>query len=331
MSIDPEQREAEKLQYSLRSTFLYRRYKEFESLLLEIREVDSNKYNWNASEDFGVSKTTLNYVKKKAIPYCQIFCHPDLISKDPRLIAYYRLIAILPQKGIQRLAFGINALEEGTRRSLNKDRAISLAKILNAYICSIIDSDPHFALEGILSTGLMNFGTQVNGSWRNEIGNEGSRRIKELILTHFIDADLIKQIVTKDGAVLLPTASFPPIDEIQGFSTKNDYKVTFASEPDISILSPKDNLETAIEVKAGIDPAGALERYGAAKKSFDRALRTNKACTTIYLASCITEGVKKAMSDDRLVKQDFNLTKVFVEDKARQDFLLYIQWLMHLG
>lgn len=206
MSVDLEQKEAEKLQYSLRSTFFYRRYREFETLLREIHEVDSQKYNWGNSEDFGVSKTSLNYVKKRSIPYCQVFCHPDLISKNSRLIAYYRLIAILPQKGVQRLAFGINALEEGKKRSLNKDRAFSLAKVLNAYICSIIDSDPHFSMESILSTGLMNFGTQVNGSWRNEIGNEGSRRAKELLLTHFVDADLVKQIIIKDGTTLPPIA-----------------------------------------------------------------------------------------------------------------------------
>ena len=330
MSDDLEQKEAEKLQYSLRATFFYRRSREFEVLLQEIREIDSDKYSWNVSEDFGISNNSLNYVRKRKIPYCQIFCHPDLISKNPRLIAYYRLIAILPQKGVQRLAFGINALEEGGRKSLNKERAILLAKALNAYICSIIDSDPHFSMESILSAGIMNFGAQVNGSWRNEIGSEGSRRVKEILLTHFVDTDLINQIIIKNGTTLSPTASFPPIDEIQGFNTKNDYKITFGSEPDISILNPAGNLEAAIEVKAGIDPAGALERYGAAKKSFDRALRTNKACTTIYLASCITEGVKKAMSDDRLVKQDFNLTKVFVEDKSRHDFLRHIQWLMHL-
>lgn len=135
MSVGPGQKEAEELQYSLRSTFFYRRCKEFESLLREIRGIDSNKYNWNTSEDFGVSKTSLNYINSKSLPYCQVFCHPDLISKNPRLIAYYRLIAILPQKGIQRLAFGIKAFEEGTRRSLSKERAISLAKILNAHHC----------------------------------------------------------------------------------------------------------------------------------------------------------------------------------------------------
>lgn len=176
----------------------------------------------------------------------------------------------------------------------------------------------------------MNFGTQVNGSWRNEIGKEGTRRVKELILTFFIEEKLVKEITVRDETILPPVRIAPPIENVQAFTVKNDYRIAFASEPDISIVSPSGSLEGAVEIKAGIDPAGALERYGVAKKSFDKALRENKACTTVYLASCITEGVKGVMADDRLVKQDFNLTKIFVDEGARSEFLRYIKWLMHL-
>ena len=224
----------------------------------------------------------------------------------------------------------MKALEEGSIRTINKDRALRLTGVLNAYISSIIDGDPKFSLESIHFGALMNFGTQVNGSWRNEIGKEGTRRVKEFILTHFIEKNLVKEIITKDETISPPVKIVPPIDNVQTFTVKNGYKIAFASEPDISIIDPSGSLGGAVEIKAGIDPAGALERYGAAKKSFDKALRENKACTTVYLASCITEGVKKVMVDDRLVKQDFNLTKIFVAESARNEFLQYVQWLMHL-
>lgn len=330
MSIDPTQKEAEELQYSLRSTFFYRRHKEFYKLVQAVDKIDPSIYDWTSPTSLSISETSWHYIQTKGIPYSQVLCHPDIISQNPSLIAYYRLVAVLPQKGLQRLAFGVNALEEGTRRSLRKDRALLLAKVFNSYISSIVDSDPSFSVEGARLAALMNFGTQVNGSWRNEIGTEGGRRTKELILRHFMDTSSVKQVTAKNGTAISPKTTLPPIDEIQGFVATNGYKVIFASEPDISIISPEDRLEGAVEVKAGIDPAGALERYGAAKKSFDKALRENKACTTVYLASCITEGVKKAMADDRLVKQDFNLTKVFVDENARKDFLSYIEWLMHL-
>jgi len=87
----------------------------------------------------------------------------------------------------------------------------------------------------------------------------------------------------------------------------NGYRIFFGSEPDISILNPeeeepRDLLIGAIEVKCGLDPAGALERYGAAKKSFE----------------------------DRSVRKTFNLTKVFFDPEEKHRFLDHIRWLLHL-
>jgi len=271
----------------------------------------------------------LAYIQAKKIPICHVYCHPDIICSHPHLIAYYRSIAGLSQKGVQHLAFGVKALEERKGRKLSKERAIILARLFNRYISAFIDGDPKFSIKDVHLVGMMNFGSQINGSWRNEIGIEGSRRVKELLLKYLLDHRLISEAQSKDGSVL--SLKRPLLaDDVLGFTVTNNYKVIFGSEPDISIISPKGILDAAIEVKAGIDPAGALERYGAAKKSFDRALRESKSATTIYLASCITEGVKKAISDDRLVRREFNLTDIFVSEEAKEEFLEYIKWLMHL-
>lgn len=120
------------------------------------------------------------------------------------------------------------------------------------------------------------------------------------------------------------------IDLVKTISMSNGYKLLFGSEPDVSILNPKSVLEGCIEVKAGIDPAGALERYGAAKKSFDSALNRNKAAITVYLASCLTERVLKEMAKDRLVREHFNLTSILVDPKAKEEFIKYIRWMLHL-
>jgi hypothetical protein len=324
------QKEAEEIQYSLRSSFFYRRHQEFKRLIDEVYQLDCTKHKWENSSKIGITSSSWEHIEKKGITPCRVFCHPTIISNRPCLVAYYRLIAGLSQKGVFRLAFGVKPLEERKVIRLDEKRAIQLAKVFNSYICSIIDSNPDFTVEDALIVGQMNFGTQINGSWRNEIGNEGSRRIRELILKHFLEERLVSQIVSKDGSLLPPSWAPIEIDDIQGFIAKNDYKVVFGTEPDISIISPDGTLDGAIEVKAGIDPAGALERYGAAKKSFDQALRRNKSAITIYLASCVTEGVKKAMADDRLVRKAFNLTRVFLEDKSKEEFFKYIRWVMHL-
>lgn len=325
------QQEAERIQYSLRSAFFFRRREVFRNLAEEIGKLEPSHYLWDSLEELGISNSSWEYITSRGIPYAQVFCHPKVITDNPRLIVYYRLLAVLPQKGVQRLAFGVKNLEEGKGRKLSLARAQRLCQILNTYISSLIDETPTFSIDDAFLVAQMNLGAQVNGSWRNEIGAEGSRRVKDLMLMYFLGRGLLNLNIAKDGSRATPSPRPPFADEIQGFVVRNGYEVIFGSEPDISIINPQGVLEAAIEVKAGIDPAGALERYGAAKKSFDRVLRENKAATTIYLASCVTEGVRKAIADDRLVRKDFNLTNILLDEHAKEEFFNYICWLMHLS
>ncbi|MFQ5842778.1 MAG: XcyI family restriction endonuclease, partial [Thermodesulfobacteriota bacterium] len=235
------QKEAERLQYSLRATFFYRRRKDFKNLVAVVNGIDSSQYDWSPPGKLGISSSSLKYVQDNKIDLCQVFCHPDVIVSKPTLIAYYRSLAVLPQKGAQRLAFGVKTLEEG-RGKLTNERATRLAKILNNYISSLVDGDPDFTIEGARAVGMMNYGAQLNGSWRNEIGNEGSRRVKELTLKHFLESNLVSKVNTREEPVSPPAAP-PPLDDVQGFVATNGYSVVFGSEPDISIISPAGILE----------------------------------------------------------------------------------------
>lgn len=324
------QREVAQTQYSLRAFFFYRARKSFQLLCDTATKIDSSKYDWRKRRELGISKSSWDYIRKKRIPYCQVFCHPRVIRESPALIGYYRSIALLPQKGLQRLAFGTKSLEEGKRKSLSEDKAVQLTRTINSLISSIIDSDPSFSIKDIWLAAQANLGTQINGSWRNAIGIEGSHRISSLVLKHFLDNQQVLEIVLKDGSIV-PSSKLPAtVEEVRGFTLINGYKILFGSEPDISVRNRDGILEGAIEVKAGEDPAGAMERYGAAKKSFDKALNENKAAITLYLASCLTSTVKDAIANDRLVKKDFNLTKIFLDDKAREEFLKDLTWIVHL-
>jgi hypothetical protein len=324
------QREAEELQYTIRSSFFYRKRQQYKTILNKIRRIRDPELNWEPLSDLGISQRAWARILEKKIRPSQVFCNPEVIAAEPDLIAYYRWVAILSQKGVQRLAFGINALEESKGRGLSLHKAITLSALFNKYVSVVVQSDPKFSVRDIQLAAAMNFGTQINGSWRNEIGNEGARRVKELLLTYLFDEGLVTTWYTKAGHELSGGKQPPPIDSVKSLVLKNSYTVAFGSEPDISALNPDGVLEVAIEVKAGLDPAGALERYGAAKKSFDGALRQNKSATTIYLASCITPGVRKAIAGDRLVRKEFNLTDIFINHDYRQDFLEHIKWLLHL-
>jgi hypothetical protein len=324
------QREAEELQYTIRSSFFYRKREQYKRILREVKRIRHRELNWEPLYDSGISKTAWARVLKKKIRPTEVFCHPEVIITKPQLVTYYRSIAILSQKGVQRLAFGINTIEEGRGRGLSIQRATTLSALFNKYVSLLVESDSSFSTKDIQLAGAMNFGTQINGSWRNEIGNEGTRRVKELLLSYLVEQKVVSTLNTKSGQEVPVGEAEPTIDIIQSLGLKNSYKVLFGSEPDISLLSPDGILEGAIEVKAGLDPAGALERYGAAKKSFDSALSKNKSATTIYLASCITPRVRKAISGDRLVRQEFNLTEIFVNPRYKQSFLEHVKWLLHL-
>ena len=45
--------------------------------------------------------------------------------------------------------------------------------------------------------------------------------------------------------------------------------VLVSSEPDIPLINTDGSTIAVIEIKGGTDPAGALEQYGATKKSFE--------------------------------------------------------------
>lgn len=325
---ESSQKEAEKLQYSLRSSFFYRKRKIFPQFVNEVEKVIDEELDWSEREEIGITKTAWEYITTHKIKASRVFAHPDLIEKNIPIIAYYRSISGISQKGMSKIAHGTKTYEEG-RGKPSKKRITRIITTINSYISALIDSDPDFNLEDTRLLGMLNYGTQINGSWRNEIGIEGDRRVKELLLKYFIQEKKVKTITEKSGREK-PATLPPEVDEIQSLTTTNDYKIIFGSEPDVSIRNPQGKLEASIEVKAGIDTAGALERYGAAKKSFDKVLGENKAAETIYLASCITDGVKKAMENDRLVKRDFNLTDTFIDEKAKEEFLAHIKWLIHL-
>lgn len=321
--------EALRLQYSVRSAFFYRQRKNWQIQLSAVRKLDSSSYNWGDPAALGISRAAWSHVRACEIPACYVFCHPDVIASETSLIDYYLSICGLPKKGRQQLASVARAVTPSGDAGSPPSRAMAISQLFNTYMSALIDGDPEFSVDDALLLGAMNFGTQVNGSWRNEIGSEGERRVKELIVSDLTEKGVVTKLVARDGSSVAIEVH-APVYNVQSLFLANGYTITFGSDPDISLRSPGGALEAAVEVKAGLDRAGALERYGAAKKSFAKALSENKACTTIYLASCMTKRVKKDIAIDFLVRREFNLSEVFTEPAAKEEFLNYLRWLAHI-
>ncbi len=147
---------------------------------------------------------------------------------------------------------------------------------------------------------------------RNKIGDIAEERIKTLLLEWLIDNQLIKDPQISKETI---QQQFP-----QSCDLINEFKMIFGSEPDVSFYR-NDELLAVIEIKGGTDTAGALERYGAATKSFQHSLETSKRCKNFYLAAIFTPELERRMHDDRLVEKAFNIIDILDAPNVRTEFL----------
>lgn len=328
--VDPLQAEAVRLQYELRSSFFFTRIADFERLVTQVDLLQPSGLDWRRRRLLGISTKAWQAVRQLGAQPHRVFCHPEVISKQPPLIAYYRSVAILPQKGAQRLAFGVANLEVAKGRKLSQEKARQLAALLNRLISAALQTDPTLTLDRLRLGAAMNYGTQLNGSWRNEIDAQARSRVIALLVDNLSSQALVDSLVLKDGTLRSPPFRTVRAEDIKSLRFPNGFVLQFGSEPDIAVLPPSGPIAGAVEVKAALDEAGALERYGAALKSFSNVRTMNKAAITVYLASCMTRTVRRRMATEGLVSQDFNLTHVLAGEREERKFKDYLRWVAHM-
>lgn len=321
-------KEALQIDYRLRSTFFYRKLYElgFNSFLAEIEKLIalSDNFSWEARDNWGISETAWNILEKSNIPKIAVFAHPRVIQEQPKLSAYYRSIAVLPQKAAKKLAFSsIDAIETG-KGKLSLDKALILCQLYNSHSSLIIESTNEYSQIDIQALMYASAGAQINGSWLNKIGEEAELLTRRILIRSLTEGQYIVAAILKDGSSRLDAEYLEDlvdkVDLLLGVRLNNQTSILFSSEPDLSLLNPAGEVVAVIEVKGGKDTAGALERYGAAKKSFEQAKRINPNVTTIFLASCITDEVNRRLQNDELVNYIYDLTQIFTDEKMRYRF-----------
>ncbi len=184
-------REANRVNYRLRSTFFLRKLREYDTLsfpaqvnaLLPVAAA----YNWDNHSEWGIGEDAFAYIAASEIEPIQAFCHPKLLREHPHLLAYYRNVAALPQKAVGLLIGKSVATLEATperARPLTETEARRLATLFNEHVTLIIDSSVRTLtlseLNGLL---LVSTGSQIDGSWRNAIGEEAERVVRQLLLS----------------------------------------------------------------------------------------------------------------------------------------------------
>ncbi|GJD22522.1 hypothetical protein RIVM261_074780 [Rivularia sp. IAM M-261] len=323
--------EANRLNYRLRSTFFYRKLKEYNTLSLKAK-IESlfpveHLYDWRDKLDWCIGEDAFNYIERSQLHIIQVFCHPRLIREQPQLIAYYRNIAALSQKAISNLVkFNVSKFEadDENRYSLTDSNALELCKLFNEHISLIIDSSVESIteeeLQGIL---LASTGAQIDGSWRNAVGEEAEKLVQRLIIKETKERNLLHAFILRTGTGIELYDSnkleeqLGNLKKYRGVMLANRTSILFSSEPDISLINNQGVTVGVVEVKGGTDPAGALERYGAAIKSFEEARRTNIEVKTILVASCITTEVNNRIQNDNKISRYFNLTDLLSENSEQ--------------
>jgi hypothetical protein len=265
--------------------------------------------NWKPLSNLMINESVWSYaVEEQKYDPKLVFCHPNIIIEYPVTSLYYRGLSALSLKSAKSYLGSVDSLEdEKKRNTLTTEKALKVARIYNTFICSNIKSSTDWTLENGYRTIIATLGITLDGAMRNKIGEIAEDRIKISVFEWLKEKDLIDS--SGDYKDAIPKKC----------QLKNSIFMEFSSEPDISFYKD-DILLVTVEIKGGIDPAGALERYGAATKSFRHAIKSSPRCKNYYLGAVNTPELERRINDDRLVEKYFSIIGILSDPKIRELF-----------
>ena len=233
-----------------------------------------------------------------------VFAHPDLLKAIPNASLYYRGIALLSRKRVQELAGSVDTWERSPKKArVSDDKALNVSRLYNAVISAILLDSTDWTLEDGYRNILATVGITEDGAMRNIIGQEAEQAIKERLLDWLRDRQLI----------VSPAAPSPSASD---WMLKDGVSMRFGSEPDIA-FHREGKLVVLIEIKGGKDPAGALERLGAVKKTFDE---TPADCKNFLVAGVVTPTMRERL-EEMHIEDDFDIEQLLHDDLAWTRFL----------
>ena len=251
-----------------------------------------------------ISDDAWQHVRAAEIEPRLVFAHPDILKLIPDASLHYRGIALLSLKRVQEIAGAVDGWERSpTKARVTEKKALDLCRLYNAVISSIILDNADWTLENGHRNILATIGITEDGSIRNIIGQEAERAIKHRLLAWVRENGLL----SSDGAAE---------DGEQSWELIDDVTMVFGSEPDIAFRKAG-RLAVLIEIKGGKDPAGALERLGAIKKTFDE---TPADCENFLVVGVVTDTMQSRLDQMRM-KNRFDIDVLQQDDDAWRTFV----------
>jgi len=278
----------------------------------ELERIHGENFDWDLKR-LNISQTAWNKVIHRGIKPVKVFCHPEVILEDPRRVMYYRMLAMVSQKSMGRIGLSVSGYEDGTR-PMNRSTALRVSRHLNKIISVLVEHDDIVDEREFDLWRGMAAGSQAQGSWQNIKGDRAEVLVKDLVANRIRESKLLakevshgrsrksRELILKDGRI-----------------------VRMGSDPDIGVYRGRKPL-VAVEIKGGIDPAGVLERLGAALKSFGRVKRKNPSSVTVLLIYevSLTEKVKEELKNNSNVIDHVITMEDLINDKSTKDKLFKI-------
>lgn len=327
--------------YLLKSTFFYNRLltEGYFSLFAQIKKyakVEGDNLLWNHLEGWHISQEAWGTITENDIQPLLVFAHPKVLQLNPHFLKYYRSVAMIPQKGLKSVSgvSNVDSIEDGKvepgKLSQNQvDRLVQTINETMSMVVSLASDINEKKLEGMMYSTA---GTKIDGSWRNSIGAEGERVVRRIILHEMLAHSEVTSVVDKDNQIhsISEWDIGDSFDSIKVINLVNGYSILFSSEPDVTMFDGKGAIVGVIEIKSGLDPAGALERLGAMFKSFENTLAEYPNAVTILVASCITDEVESRLGASMLVRQKYITTNITSNEHEKRKFVNRIRAIVKL-
>ena len=235
-----------------------------------------------------------------------VFAHPKLLEQIPESSLYYRGLALLSRKRVSEIAGNIDTWERGGKVRTNYDKALKLSRLYNTVISSIIIDDADWTYQSGYRNILATIGITEDGGIRNFIGSQAEQSIKRRLLEWVKDKDLMVD------------SNQVNINKLVGdWELQQGVFMIFRSEPDVA-FAKDGKLRVLIEIKGGKDPAGALERLGAIKKTFDEAPIN---CKNYLVVGVVTNTMEERLSEMRI--EEFFHYDLLINDQQYWNEFIY--------
>lgn len=263
------------------------------ALLADERQVDYEPLDYRS-----ISQEAWDRVASINLDPWRVFAHEEILCDIPTASQYYRGMTLLSRKGVQSVVGSIDSWEDpGKVSRVSKEKAIAVARLYNVLMSRIVEQTENWDLEDGLRNIVATTAIGYDGTWRNHIGKMAEQKVWRII-TEFLQGRFedwhYSQEDIRDSFVELPTDP--------GVTVERSMK--FGSEPDVSFIDNDGSTVATIEIKGGMDPAGALERFGAMRKSFEETPGTT---ANFLILGVVTDEVKRRLEDPDLTVISFVL------------------------